>query len=64
MVDAGIGRPEHDLPGDRVDQSPVLVVGLVRQYVCDLIQVEPAQIQHRATRKWIDRPSGSTQIHG
>ncbi len=53
-VDAGVGRPERDLAGLRVDQPPVLVAVLVGQRVADLLQVETAQIQHQAR---IDRSS-------
>jgi len=48
-VDAGVGVPERNLSGLRVDQPPVFVVGLVGQYVADLLQVETAQVQ-RPTR--------------
>jgi hypothetical protein len=47
-VDAGVGCPERDLSGLRVDQPPVFVVGLVGQRVADLLQVEAAQVQHHA----------------
>jgi hypothetical protein len=43
-VDAGLARPVHDLPGLRVDQPDVLVIGLIRQCVTDLSQVEGVQI--------------------
>jgi hypothetical protein len=43
-VDAGVGRPERDLSGLRVDQPPVLVAGLAGQRVADLLQVEAAQV--------------------
>jgi len=48
-VDPGAGRPENDFSGLRVDQPPVLVVGLVRQRGGDLFEVKVAQIQHRAS---------------
>jgi hypothetical protein len=35
-VDAGIGRPEYDLTGSRVDQPPVLIVGLISQRLRNL----------------------------
>ena len=47
-VDAGTGRPEHDLSGARVDQPVVLIVGLVSQRVADLLQIDAAQIKHHA----------------
>jgi len=59
-VDAGVGRPERDLPGLRVDQPPVFVVGLVGQRVGDLLQIEAAQVKHQ-TR--ID-PSSYATVEG
>jgi hypothetical protein len=47
-VDAGVGCPERDFAGLRVDQPPVFVVSLVGQRVADLLQVEAAQVQHQA----------------
>ena len=44
-VDAGVGVPERNLSGLRVDQPPVFVVGLVGQRAADLLQVEAAQVQ-------------------
>ncbi len=43
-VDAGVGCPERDLSGLRVDQPPVFVVGLVGQRVADLLQIQAAQV--------------------
>jgi hypothetical protein len=45
-VDPGIGRPERDLSGLRVDQPPVLVAGLVGQRGSDLLQIQAAQLKH------------------
>ena len=47
-VDARVGCLERDLSGLRVDQLPVLAVGLVGQCVADLLQVEAAQVRHLA----------------
>ena len=47
-VDAGVGRPERDLSGVRVDQPVVFVVGLVGQRARDLLQIDAAQVQHPA----------------
>src|SRR4051812_19894999 len=47
-VDAGVGRPEHHLPGLRVDQPAVLVVGLVSQRVSDLLKIQALQFKHGA----------------
>ena len=44
-VDAGAGRPEHDLSRARVDQPVVLAAG---QRVRDLLQVEATQVKHLA----------------
>ncbi len=48
-VDPGVGRPENDFSGLRVDQPPVLVAGLVRQRGGDLPEVKAAQMKHRAS---------------
>jgi hypothetical protein len=40
-VDAGVGRPEYDLAGLRVDQPPVLVAGLFGHGVDDFRQNVP-----------------------
>ena len=47
-VDAGVSRPERDLPRVRVDQPVVFVIGLVGQRVSDLLQIEAAQVKHQA----------------
>lgn len=47
-VDAGVGRPERDLAGVRVDQPVVFVVGLAGQRVGDLLQIDAAQVKHQA----------------
>src|SRR6266851_8507460 len=45
-ADAALGGPEHDLAGLRVDEPPVLVIGLVRQCGGDLLQVKLTQVKH------------------
>src|ERR1017187_6244642 len=44
VVGAGGGCAERDLSGLRVDQPPVLVIGLIGQRVSDLLQVEAARV--------------------
>jgi hypothetical protein len=46
-VDPGVGGPEHDLSGLRIDQPAMLVVCLVRKSGSDLLQVKAAQIKLR-----------------
>ena len=48
-VDPGVGLPENDFSGLRVDQPPLPVVSLVRQLGGDLPEVKAAQIKHRAS---------------
>jgi hypothetical protein len=48
-VDTGVGSPEHDLSGLRIDQPAMLVVGLVGKSGSDLLQVQAAQVKHRIT---------------
>src|SRR5690242_14191525 len=38
-VNTGIGSPQHDLSGLRIDQPAMLVVGLVAKSSSDLLQV-------------------------
>jgi hypothetical protein len=47
-VDAGIGAPERDLSGPRVDQPPVFAAGLAGHRAGDLLQVKDAQVKHHA----------------
>ena len=47
-INAGTGRPEHDLSRARIDQPVVLIVGLVSQRVGDFLQIDAAQIKHHA----------------
>jgi hypothetical protein len=48
-VDTGIGSPQHDLSGLRIDQPAMLVIGLVAKSSSDLLQVQAAQVKHRIT---------------
>jgi hypothetical protein len=54
-VDAGIGRPERNISGFRVDKPVVFVVVLVGQRGGDLLQIDAAQVKHKAK---IDLPTG------
>jgi hypothetical protein len=47
-VDAGVGRPERDLSGLRVDHPPMLVAVLVGQRDADLLQVQAGEVKHQA----------------
>jgi len=45
-IDACIPGPERHLACSRVEQPSVLVVRLIRERGCDLLNVNPAQLEH------------------
>ncbi|WP_295696897.1 hypothetical protein [Lapillicoccus sp.] len=49
-IDACVARPERDLARARVEQPSVLVVRLIRESGGDLVNVDPAQVQHPLRR--------------
>jgi hypothetical protein len=62
-ADPGVGCPDRDFSSLRIDQPPVFVVGLVGQRVSDLLQVEAAQLKHRARIDPCSRQQALTQRH-
>ncbi len=45
-VDACVAGPERHLSRSRVEQSTVLIVGLIRERSCDLLNVDSAEVEH------------------
>ena len=55
-IDAGVAGPERHLARSRVDQPSVLVVGLIRERGGDLLNVDPAQVEHPRTLQGVAKP--------
>ena len=66
-VDAGVGCPERDLSGLRVDQPLAFVVGPVGQRSGDFLQIDAAQVKHHAridpTARQYLRREQATRVH-